>query len=80
MNKTPEELAFEWWAEYSKDKDLNKWDTVDPTVGFVAGYKFALEQVVGISKIAENMVDELVEKAVDVFFTMDVGNKNGKNT
>jgi hypothetical protein len=80
MSKTPEELALEWWAEYSKDRDLNKWDTVDPTVGFVAGYQAALEQVSGISKIVENMVDELVEKAVDVFFTVDLGNKNGKNT
>jgi len=80
MSKTPEELALEWWAEYSKDKDLNKWNTVDPTVAFVAGYKAALEQVAGISKIAENMVDELVEKAVDVFFTVDLGNKNDKNT
>ena len=37
--KTPNEIAAEWWAEYSKDKDLNKWDTVDPVKMFMAGYK-----------------------------------------
>jgi hypothetical protein len=43
--KTPEEIAFEWWADYSKDKDLNKWDTIDPTVSFLAGYQAAQEQL-----------------------------------
>jgi hypothetical protein len=48
--KTPEQMAFDWWADYSKEKDLNKWDTVDPTVGFLAGYQAAAPQWISVKE------------------------------
>jgi hypothetical protein len=78
--KTPEQMAFEWWADYSKEKDLNKWDTVDPTVGFVAGYAYAMDQILGINKIAESMVKDLLKHAVDVVLPIDLGGKRDKIT
>jgi hypothetical protein len=65
MSKTPEEMAFEWWAEYSKDKDLNKWDTVDPTVGFVAGYQAAKKHAHAALEEAEAKIQELQDQLAD---------------
>jgi hypothetical protein len=63
--KTPEELAFEWWVEYSKDKDLNKWDTVDPTVGFVAGYNARKRQEEEEHKQTEGKIEAAIDRMAD---------------
>jgi hypothetical protein len=62
MSKTPEEIAFEWWAEYSKDKDLNKWDTVEPIKVFMAGYDAGYARGVEATHLIYDAVREHLER------------------
>jgi len=71
MTKTPEELAFEWWTEYSRDKDLNKWDTVDPVKAFTAGFQAGYGK--GYCDAANTDWDSIVEQA---YKQLDKNNEN----